>query len=745
MNTSASSPGSTSFKRSWNGVLIRWSGLLLLACLVALLWHAGKVGVHDPGAVPTAPEVRGVGEDEAAGPGQVAADGTRVLATPVPVDRNSERPATLDASGQSAVLVGSVRCGGEPIPAVSIMVVGDGRNSCVSDDAGEFRLPNAVVVGTPVVLLVTCKRYLFAEVKITARNAVPIQIELARAPTISGVLADMGGRPVEGYRLQVLDEAGRTAAVAVTDAGGRFDLCSREPQVHGWGMVVEGPTGGLGLLAERPRVPWGTEHLTLRVLDHGTLTIRVQRASDGAPVAPYEVCLLHAEHHRLQGWGTQKPVRSGDPAGVVEIRCIPGPVTFIVIPEDPALQSSGTLAVRVPGGGALVVDVKLDAATSQRVLVHDRLTGKGLPGAAVRVVVGSAGDSGRMPDATLPVVSSALGLEMLTWPRIGIMAKAIADEAGKAVIRTQGLTKEAWIECEHDGYQGVRMPLVLMAGDQELRIAMDRGRSVQGRVDPASIRGFGPHVRTRQLRDGRELLGKWVAVDVDSGMFRLSVDNGKELRLDLALRLADGVPVLAARDIVEVPLDPGTEAGLLVVDASRCLPGAAAGNVFVDGKPASRVRVHRLLEGGTAGPGWAAEALVGEDGAFRVAPMLAGEWLFAALTDDEAASGSYLPRFVSAGSVQPGQTVQIAASVTTASLELVVCAADGLSLPEGQRVTLSLRRCPSRKETALLGPGGVLRRGGLLVGEVVVVQAVGGAQDKLRGEALVGDARVSLR
>jgi hypothetical protein len=32
------SPGSNSFKRSWNGVLIRWSGLLLLACLVPLLW-----------------------------------------------------------------------------------------------------------------------------------------------------------------------------------------------------------------------------------------------------------------------------------------------------------------------------------------------------------------------------------------------------------------------------------------------------------------------------------------------------------------------------------------------------------------------------------------------------------------------------------------------------------------------------------------------------------------------------------
>lgn len=737
--------GSVSCKTASNGMRRRLVGWTMLACLVPLWWLAGNLGVDDPGPTPTALENLMAGEDNAAGPGHVDAGLARVSATPLPADRNPETPATLDVPDQSVVLAGSVRCGGEPVPAVSIMVVGDGRNSCVSDDAGEFRLPNAVVVGTPVVLLVTCKRYLSAEVKIMARNAVPIQIELARAPTISGVLADMGGKPVEGYRLQVLDEAGRTAAVAVTDAGGRFDLCSPDPQTRGWGMIVEGLTGGLGLLAERPRVPWGTEDLTLRVLEHGNLTIRVQRASDGTPVAPYEVCLLHAEHHRLQGWGTQKPVRSGDASGVVQIRCIPGPVTFIVIPEDPALQSSGTQAVRVLGGGTLAVDVKLEAGTSQRVLVHDRLTGEGLAGAAVRLVLGSTGDSGRTPDATLPVVSAALGLEMLTWPRIGIMAKAAADETGKAVIRTQGLTKEAWIECEHDGYQSVRMPLMLMAGDQELRIAMDRGRTVQGRVDPLSIRRFGPHVRTRQLRDGKELLGKWVAVDVDSGMFSLAIDHREDVRLDLALRLADGVPVLAARELVEVPRDPGIEAGPLVIDASRCIPGVAVGNVFVDGKPAARVRLHRPLEGGAAGPGWASEALVGEDGAFRVEPVLAGDWLFAALTDEEVNSGSYLPRFVSMGNVQPGQIVQIAASVTTATLELVVCAADGVPLSEGQRVSLSLQRCPARRETALLGPGGVLRRGGLLVGEAVVVQAVGGAQDKRRGAALVGDARVLLR
>jgi hypothetical protein len=66
-------------------------------------------------------------------------------------------------------------------------------------------------------------------------------------------------------------------------------------------------------------------------------------------------------------------------------------------------------------------------------------------------------------------------------------------------------------------------------------------------------------------------------------------------------------------------------------------------------------------------------------------------------------------------------------------------------MAEGQRVTLSLQRCPDRRATAVLGPGGLLRRPGLLAGEALLFHAAGSARDKLRGQAAVGEDRVILR
>jgi len=720
----------------------RWRRLtkgLGLASLATLLWLVAKASFVDPVGAPAGPEVLVASAVEVIHTSDFSPGGTRVQAHPGRDTLSASAPSVHADPAKVLVLSGSVHCGGEPVPAVSLMVVGDGKNSCISDDRGGFRLPKPVPSGSSWIIQASCKRYIATEVKVTARSDLTILIELVRAPTISGTLTDMRDYPVKGYMLQVLDESGRMVAVAVTDAEGRFDLCSRDDQIQGRGMIVEGPTGGHGLLAERPRVPWGTEQLSLRTLESGTLVIRVRSAGDGTPVAAYGICLLHEEYQNLQGWKAQQPVRSVDPNGVAEIRCIPGPVSFIVIPDDPSLQPSVTMAVRIPEGGTMQVDVVLQAATCQRIRVVDRLTGEGLVGALVRVVVDDQGVSAPPTDATLPVISSALGLQMLTWPRSGIMAKAYADGSGIVEIRTNGIAAGSWIECEHGGYQKLRVPLSVQEADQVIRIAMDRGLRVHGRLEPASILRFGPHVRVKYLRAGKEVYGSWVAVDVGSGEFLLETESAGELRVDLAVRMADGVPILAARDIAVLASDEGIAARLLVIDAGPFVPGVAAGSLFVDGRPPSRVRVHRMLDGGAAVPGWVAEATVGGDGSFRVEPMLTGDWLFSAVTDEEAMKGSYLPLFIATGRLEPGQTINVVGSATTASLELIVCTDKGVPLDEGQRVSLSLRRCPERREVAMLGPGGVLRRGGLQAGEGVLVQAVRGAQDKKRGEALVGD------
>ena len=648
-------------------------------------------------------------------------------------------------------VIGFVRDrGGRPIAGAHVLAQMHAGTACTTDDGGAFRLPSRIHLGTPLVLRVSCRRYLSTEVNVVARNNSATVIELDHAPRVSGTLVDPRGDPIEGYRLQALDDAGKPLAFGITDAAGKFDLCRKDSKPDGFVTVSEMYTYGHGMLVDRPRVAWGTDDLALRARSSGELELRVTRSDDGAPVTAFALCLLHAEHQGPQGWDPRSPVRVASDDGVTRVRCIPGSVSAIVIPDDLDRQPSTTVAVQVPENGTTMALVNLAPGPVQRVHVIDRQTGLGVPGAMVRTAVGRS-DAERRSDATLPGVAEALGIRMLTWPRTGVVAKATTDANGMATLRAAAPDTQASIECEHPDYQPASALLATEAEPVDLEIALDRGMLIRGIVEPGDILRFRPYVRACHQRAGKDVRGKWVVVDQQAGSFELIVAATGDVRIDLALPSA-GIgsaefgPVPTAIGISHV--EAGTPAARgderLILAAGAYLPGTAAGSVFVDGVPPAIVRLHPIRDG-VAHPGWAGEALVSPDGNFVVEPLLVDDWLFSAAPRTEGMRLQYLPVFFAACTPRPGERLRVTGNVTTLTTEMTVADATGAPLSEGQDMTLALKRCPLRRYSAKLGPDGVLRVPGVVATETVQIRVVGGLLDKQGGEAPATARQVMVR
>lgn len=667
----------------------------------------------------------------------------------VPAERND--PAIVAAEGEMIEVRGFVvDREGHPIERASVLAQMRAGTSCVTGVDGAFRLPSAIRSGTNLVLRASCPRYLAANVAIIVRAASPTVIQLDRAPRISGTLVDARGESIEGYRLAAIGDIGQPLAAATTDAGGRFDLCRADPNREGYVVVSELFTHGHGLLAEKPRVAWGTEDLVLRAQSPGELEIRVTRSIDATPVAAFAVCLLHHEHQGPQGWDARRPVRVAAGDGVTRIRCIPGPVSAIVVPDDVDLQPGAMIAVVVPENGACVASVTLSPAPLQRVRVIDRQTGLGVPLADLHIVVGDSDDERRI-DATLPRVAEAQGIRMLTWSRTGVLARAKTDANGVAVMRAADPGVEARVECVHADYRAVSLPLASGTPPPDLEVALDRGTLIRGVVGPPGILRFRPYLRTCHERSGKAVLGAWVPVDRETGSFEFAIDSTGEVRLDLALPSvgigsATFGPVLTATGIARVaggtPAARGEES--VVVDAGANIPGTATGTVFVDGAIPAQVRLHRVVDG-VANPGIAGETLVGPDGTFLIEPLLVGDWLVSAAVKPDGAGPDYLPVFFAACTVRAGDRLRFIGDVRTTTTAMIVCDAAGSPLAEGQAVTLALKRCPQRRVAAKLGPGGVLSVPGVVSTEIVHVRVEGGRLAKQAGEEHAGAARVVVR
>jgi hypothetical protein len=719
---------------------------VLAAALVVWLWSG-------QGDVPSV-----TAREAAGGPAQTReqelASDPAPIPTRVPVleaPREEPNGPPVQVPDEAIHVVGSVRDReGRPIPGAHVLAKMHAGTACTTDAGGAFRLPSAIRLGTKLILQVRCPRYLATEVDVVVRIESPTVVELDRAPRISGTLVDPRGEPIEGYRLQALSDADKPLAFGITDSAGKFDLCRKDSNPDGFVTVSEMYTYGHGMLVDRPRVAWGTEDLELRARSSGEFELRVTRGDDGAPVTAFAVCLLHAEHQGPQGWDPRRPVRVASDEGVTRVRCIPGPVSAIVIPDDLDLQPSTTVAVEVPENGTTIASVTLAPGPVQRVHVIDRQTGLGVAGAMVRIVVGGS-DAERRSDATLPGVAEALGIRMLTWPRTGIVAKATTDANGVATVRAAAPAALASIECEHPDYQPASVRLATETGPVDLQIALDRGMLIRGVVEPGDMLRFRPYVRTSHQRAGKDVLGKWVAVDQQAGSFELIVAAAGDVRLDLALPSA-GIgsaefgPVPTAIGIGRVaagtPAARGEER--VVLAAGAYLPGSAAGSVFVDGVSPAIVRMHPVRDG-VAHPGWAGETLVSPDGNFVVEPLLVGDWWFSAAPRTDGMRFQYLPVFFAECIPRPGERLRVTGNVMTLTTEMTVADAAGAPLAEGQDTTLALQRCPLRRYSTKLGPGGVLRVPGVVATETVQVRVVGGPLDKQTGEAPATARQVTVR
>lgn len=713
------------------GGLMRTKASLLVAAVAALvvalvfLSEGDRVPLPSPSSSPNASPRESGGD---------AGSLARVAAT-----SSSSEPGHAVAEQERLFLSGVVLDEkAAPIAGATVMQEAPHDNAAKTDERGWFRLPRSFRPGEAVLLRTICRGFLAATNSVPAVSSREEVVRMQRAPRVSGSVFDQRGMPVSGYTLKAHDANRRQLALATTTADGRFELIAGEAVTDKSVTITEVFVNGHGLLAQPAVAEWGDEGLGLVTLDPGHVTIRVRESGSLLPVARYSLSLHHHEHQGPQGWKRESPLQVDNVEGIAQVACLPGAVSFAVIPAEPSLEPSAVRQCRIESGLSQQIDVLLEKA---RVLEITTVDQAGLAVAGVKLqLVAAAGGTGSVGDATVPLLSQDDGSKALQWSHVGVVERALSAADGHAAIRMRsGLGRDLRVEWQCPGYCAGSAPIALEAIGNELRIELLRVTRLRGSVVPASVLQFSPSVRGVFHRKGKPSYGEWVVVDRNSGTFELDLSPTEDMRVDLAL-VVGGRSVVAAKGIAMVPANTGAVLEPIELDAAGCLPGAVTGRVLVDGVAPLKVRAHPTESNGNAAPGFVAEAVVGPDGSYALEPMLAGTWfLSAVLPSDTGTTSPQLPLLFGSAIVSSAGRTVVDGRLDTVDCELLVKDEAGVAMA-GRRAIVALVRCPSRPVAVPLDAAGVLRLRAPSAAETIEVRCTGGS-----GEILLGSCPVTAK
>jgi hypothetical protein len=253
----------------------------------------------------------------------VAADSPRSAdRTIASVDAAPAPAANEGAAGASATSYEMTRVHGRvrdqnglPIARARVHLEGAAAGQAETDALGRYLLPEPIPRGARAYARVHGEGITGNTPRMFEATApeVFVDLEVQRLPCITGRIVDTAGGAVAGYGITARSYSDATGSivtgagnVARTDDRGRFRIFAPAMDDVDEVSLVEADCGSAGLLRERPRVRWGTQDVTLTVDPPSWIVVRVQRASDGAPVRRFSLYARHVEHAAIQGWRVER-------------------------------------------------------------------------------------------------------------------------------------------------------------------------------------------------------------------------------------------------------------------------------------------------------------------------------------------------------------------------------------------------------------------------------------------------------
>lgn len=605
----------------------------------------------------------------------------------------------VDEQGVPVARVG-VHLDNLPLPLAPGMGSNDSRHGFSSAN-GEFRIAAAIPLGTWSLGADTRGYRLISpdHVTVTERGAEPVLVTVRAMPTITGLVVDEAGLPVEGVGIEaVLDRSGRMA-----------DGRSRQDGTFTIAAVDADPTPvRLAILDPGPCEPswhdermweWGTKDVRIQVRRALSFELTVVERGTGAPVTAYAISCYSDEARSSR----QMDLRlSGEHEGgrVLVDRVWRGRNFLQVTPIDKRLLQSDKLEFEVGDAGIAAMRVELDRLQPASVRVTDA---GGAPQIGSKVEIVRKG-SDAFDVAAWAQDSRGGSSGFSTDPKHRfheLLSAGSTDAEGRAELFVPPGASGLAVRVTGRHPPAIADPAVFVPG-HDFAVVVPEGGGITGRVhfaglDPARMtvqlqRTDGAPMPRLDNRDGSvQADGRFAAHGLLPGTYRLAVQYAVHYSTDHGSS-GGGMPLDVEVPNVVVAAGHDSEVD---IDGTALVPATVRGRLLLDGVVPSPARAFVRAEGGAT---WG-QFVPGSDGVFEATGLLPGSYRVGLVVGDfQAGEGDTILQedtFVLAA----GQQLARDFAFTRRRLSITILEADGKTPAAGLLVYINGRTFYKRSTT----------------------------------------------
>lgn len=528
-----------------------------------------------------------------------------------------------------------------PLPIAANMAANDVRYGS-SDAAGDFQIGVPIPVGTWSLDVRSRGMRLVspAHVTVTDRGAEPLLVTVRSMPSISGLVVDDLGQPVQDVEVRAAFQRSGLMASGRSRKDGTFTIhaVDAEPKPVRLEIDDPGPCEPPEKADER-LYEWGTRDVRIELHRATACELVVVERATGAPVTQFAVsCASTRANSSLQ---SDLRLSGEHPGGRVTIdRVWRGKNRLQVMPLDPALVPSAPVEFEATDAGAPAMRVELDRLAPVTVRVT-KADGSPIVGSKVEVVAKGTepfaadtwlgdGRTGSRGGSSDPAFRPQLLVSQAVSAADGRAAVFVPPRPDGLAVRVMGAHPPALVD-----------PAQFVPG-QDLVVVLPAAGSIVGVVrlqglDPARIRispvngQSNPH--TRSDATGTVLAdGSFALRNLLPGRYQLRITYLVPFRTEHggssgAIPLDVPVPQVAVEADHESRVD---------IDATAIVPASVHGRVLIDGAPPAAARVFLDQERG----GRFGQFVVAADGTFAAKDLLPGKyWLNLVVGDFQAGPG----------------------------------------------------------------------------------------------------------
>ena len=549
-----------------------------------------------------------------------------------------------------------------PLPIDSTMAANNERSGA-SDQNGEFVVSVPIPAGTwSIDVQGRGIKHVGPDVVRVreGRGAEPLTVTVKTMPTIEGIVVDEKGVPVEGVSLGVPIRRSGLSPAARTGRDGKFVFHAVDDEAEPIAIEVSEP-GPCEPWQSPGSYAWGSKDLRLQITRTLTFELTVVEQGTGRPVTGYAVRCHPADARNSM----QRDLRLGGqhPDGRVAVdRVARGDNLLIVVPSDPALDSSPPIEVPAAGEGIAPLRVELPRRVAVPIVVRKK-DGTPVAGSLVELCEPREGTvtlERQVPEESQVMTSDPRGYH---GPRL--LGKAATDARGRVMLFAPKQSSELVIRVLGPGHAPALAQLGNRADGQEAyAVAVAPGATIEGRLGPESMLAWKPilHVRRENGFAPPRLTfdppavgpdGTFSIRDLEAGTWTITPAIQYQVRFETSAS-GTAIPLLGCEQRIEV-----AEGGKATVklDASQWLPATLAGIVTLDDKAPDQARVLLLGKRGTQS--WQCGAFVPDaTGCFEAPSILPGTYKLQVIVGDFRAREGQRIEAEDVVEVAPGKTVR---------------------------------------------------------------------------------------